>query len=62
MVAHRKKRTTVITPKPYPVRTGTGSLVHESADDTVGQEFVRRVRAAGEYTKGDQTAPAANPT
>ena len=59
MAGPRKKRTTVIEAKPYPVGAGTASMVRESAGDTVGQELARRVRAAGAYTVGDQTPPAA---
>jgi hypothetical protein len=59
MAAPRKKRATVIAAKPYPVGGGTASMVRESAGDTVGQELARRVRAAGAYTVGDQTPPAA---
>jgi len=59
MAVRRKKRATIIEAKPYPVGGGTASMVRESAGDTVGKELARRVRAAGAYTVGDQTPPAA---
>ena len=59
MAATRKKRTSVITPKPYPVGSGSSSSVRETCDDAVGQELARRVRGAGAYTVGDQIPPAA---
>jgi len=59
MAGPRKKRTTVIAAKPYPVGGCPASMARESAGDTVGQELARRIRAAGAYTVGDQTPPAA---
>lgn len=59
MTRQTKKRTSVIAAKPYPQRGVTETAVRDGATLTVGQELAARVRAAGAFTVGDQTPPAA---
>ena len=59
MAEVRKTRKVANTPKLYSVRKVTASSPQESSNDTVGQELVRRLRAAAAYTVGDQAPPVA---
>ena len=54
MAAPRKKRTTIITPKPAVYGAG---IVREAATTTVGEELAARVREMCAYASGDQTKP-----
>ena len=55
----RKKQVKVVAAKPYPMGAGSAAMVRESNAHTMGEELVIRVRAAGSFTTGDQTPPAA---
>lgn len=59
MAKMRKKQTTVVEAKPWPMGVG-GSIAKEPADRSVGDELVRRLREVGSYfTEGDQVRPCA---
>lgn len=59
MTIPRKKKVKVVEARPYPMTDANPAMFQEGRDRTVGDELLNRIRAAGAYTRGDQTAPAA---